>query len=73
MLSTPASHHVVSIPQKLCDTQHDVCLYIDIMYFNRMPLSTISKIIKYCTAMWVVDHTAHTITSLVESILKLYQ
>ena len=46
---------VVSIPHKLHDAQHDVCLYIDIMYVNGMPfLTTISKNIKYCTAMWVV-------------------
>ena len=62
------------IPHKLHDTQHDVCLYIDIMYVNGMPfLTTISKNIKYCTAMWVADCTAPTITSLVESVLKLYQ
>ena len=48
--------------------------YIDIMYINGMPLlTTISKNIKYHTTMWVADHTAPTITSLVESILKLYQ
>ena len=65
---------MVSIPHKLCDTQHDVCLYIDIMYVNGMPfLTTKSKNIKYCTAMWVTDHTAPTIASLVESVLKLYQ
>ena len=28
---------VVSIPHELCDTQHDVCLYIDIMCVNSMP------------------------------------
>ena len=62
---------VVSIPHELRDTQHDVCLYIDIMYINGMPfLTTISKTIKYCTAMWVADHTTPTIASLVESILK---
>ena len=65
---------MVSIPHELCDAQHDVFLYIDIMYINGMPfLTTISKNIKYCTAMWVADHTAPTITSLVDSILKLYQ
>ena len=65
---------MVSIPHELCDTQHDVCLYIDIMYVNGMLFSTtISKNIKYHTAMWVADHTARTITSLIESILKLYQ
>ena len=65
---------MVSIPHELHDTQCDVCLYIDIMYVNGMPfLTTISKYIKYCTAMWVADCTAPTITSLVESILKLYQ
>ena len=65
---------MVSIPHKLCNTQCDVCLYIDIMYINGMPfLTTISKNIKYCTAMWVADQTAPTIASLVESILKLYQ
>ena len=65
---------MVSIPNGLCDTQCDVCLYIDIMYINGMPfLTTISKNIKYCTDMWVADGTASTIVSLVESILKLYQ
>ena len=29
--------NVVSIPHELCDTQCDVCLYIDIMYINGMP------------------------------------
>ena len=44
------------------------------MYINGMPfLTTISKNIKYHTAMWVADCTAPTITSLVESLLKLYQ
>ena len=65
---------MVSIPHELHDAQHDVCLYIDIMYVNGMSfLTTISKTIKYCTTMWVADHTAPTIVSLVESILKLYQ
>ena len=65
---------MVSIPHELHDTQHDVCLYIDKMYVNGMPFfTTISKNIKYCTAMWVADHTAPTIASLVESVLKLYQ
>ena len=65
---------MVSIPHELHDTQHDICLYIDIMYINGMPfLSTISKNTKYHTAMWVTDHTAPTIESLVESILKLSQ
>ena len=65
---------MVSIPHKFCDAQCDVCLYIDIMYINGMPfLTTISKNTKYCTAMWVADHTAPTITSLVASVLKLYQ
>ena len=45
-----------------------------LLHVNGMPfLTTISKNIKYCTAMWVADPTAPTITSLVESILKLYQ
>ena len=49
---------VVSIPQEICDTQHDVCLYIDIMHINGMPfLTTISNNIKYHTAMWVADCT----------------
>ena len=66
--------NVVSIPLELCDAQHDVCLYIDLMYVNGIPfLTTISKNIEYFTAMWVADCTAHTIASLVESILKLYQ
>ena len=44
------------------------------MYVNGMPfLTTITKNIKYHTAMWVADHTAPTITSQVESILELYQ
>ena len=44
------------------------------MYVNGMPfLTTISKNIKYHTAMGVTDCNAPTITSLVESILKLYQ
>ena len=65
---------MVSIPHQLCDAQHDACLYIDIMYVNGMPfLTTISKNIKYHTTMWVADHNTPTITSLVESILKLYQ
>ena len=65
---------MVLIPHKLWDTQCNVCLYIDIMYVNGMPfLTTISKNIKYCTAMWVADCTAPTVTSLVESIIKLYQ
>ena len=63
---------MVSIPHELCDTQHDICLYIDIIYINGM-LTTISKNIKYHTAMWVADCTAPTITFLVESVLKLYQ
>ena len=65
---------MVSIPHKLCDAQQNVCLYIDIMYINGMPfLTTISKNIKYCTAMWVADHTVPTIASLFESILNLHQ
>ena len=65
---------MVSIPHELCDTQCDVCLYIDIMNVNGIPfLATISKIIKYDTAMWVADCTAPTIAMLVESVLKLYQ
>ena len=66
MTPTQANH-------KLHDTQHDVCLYIDIMYVNGMPfLNTISKNIKYHTAMWVANHITPTITNLVESVLKLY-
>ena len=65
---------MVSIPQELCDAQCNVCLYIDIMYVNGMPfLTTISKNIKCHTTMWVADHAAPTIASLVESVLKLYQ
>ena len=65
---------MVSIPHELHDAQHNVCLYIDIMYFNGMPfLTTISKNIKYHTTMWVEDLTAPTIASLFESVLKLYQ
>ena len=36
-------------------------------------LTTVLKNIMYCTAMWVADCMAPTITSLVESVLKLYQ
>ena len=65
---------MVSIPHELHDTQHDVCLYIDIVHINGMPfLTMISKNIKYHTAMWVADCNAPTIASLVESILKLSQ
>ena len=65
---------MVSIPRELCDAQCNVCLNIDIMYVNGMPfLTRILKSIKYCTAMWVEDCNVPTITSLVESILKLYQ
>ena len=65
---------MVSIPQELCDAQCDLCLYIDIMYVNGLPfLTTISKNIKYHIAIWVADCSVPTITSLVESILKLYQ
>ena len=61
------------IPHELHDTQHDVCLYIAIMYVIGMPfLTMISKCIRYCTAMWVANHTAPTIANLVESVLKLY-
>ena len=43
------------------------------MYINGMPvLTTISKNIKYHTAMWEADCTAPTIANLVESVLKLY-
>ena len=65
---------MVSIPHKLCDAQHDVCLYVDIMYVKSMPfLTTISKNIKYHTTMRVADCTPRTIASLVESVLELYQ
>ena len=44
------------------------------MYVKGMAfLTTISKNNKYHTTMWVADCTAPTITSLVESVLKLYQ
>ena len=50
---------MVSIPHELCDAQHDVCLYIDIMcVIGTHFLTTISKNIKYHTAMLVADHTA---------------
>ena len=63
---------MVLIPHYLHDTQCDICLYIDIMYINGMPfLTTISKNIKYHTVMWVTDHTAPTIASLVESVIKI--
>ena len=43
------------------------------MYVNGMSfLTTISKNIKYHTAMWVANHMAPTIANLVESVLKLY-
>ena len=65
--------NVVSIPHELHDTQHDVCLYIDIMYINGMLfLTTISKNIKYRAAIWVANCMAPTIANLVESVLKLY-
>ena len=65
---------VVSIPHELHDAKCNVHLYIDIMYVNGMPfLTTISKKIKYHTTMWVADHNAPTVTSLVESVFKLYQ
>ena len=66
--------NMVSIPHKICYTQCNVCLNIDIMYINGMPfLTTISKNIKYHTAMWVANHMAPTISNLVESVLKLYK
>ena len=44
------------------------------MHVNGIPfIATISKNIKYRTSMWGADHSAPTITSLVESILKLNQ
>ena len=44
------------------------------MYVNGMSfLTTISKNIKYHTAMWVAVPTAPTIASLVETVLILYQ
>ena len=65
---------MVCIPHELHDAECDLCLYIAIMYVNGMPfLTTISKNIKYCTTMWVADCTAPTITSLVESVLKIFQ
>ena len=65
--------NVVLISHELHDTQRNVCLYIDIMYINGMPfLTTISKNIRYCTAMWVANHMAPTIANLDESVLKLY-
>ena len=64
--------NVVSIPHELCDAQCYIYLYIDIMYINGMPfLTTISKNIKCCTAVWVADCTAPpTITALVESVIN---
>ena len=51
----------------------DVIHNMIIMYVNGTPfLTTISKNIKYCTAMWVANCTALTIANLVESVLKLY-
>ena len=64
----------MSILHELHNTQHHACLHIDIMYVNGMLfLTTISKNIMHCTTMWVADCNPPTITSLVESILKLYQ
>ena len=61
------------ILHELHDTQHDVCICIDIMYVNGMPfLTTISKKIKYHTAIWVAKCMAPTVANLVESVLKLY-
>ena len=66
--------NVVSSPHRLCDAQCNVCLYIDIMYVNGMPfLTTVSKNIKYHTAIWVADCNPTTIAPLVESVLNLYQ
>ena len=74
MMSTQASQQCGVYSSQIHDAQCNVCLYIDIMYVNGMPfLTTISKNIKYCTAMWVANCTAPTIASLVESVLKLYQ
>ena len=65
---------MVYIPHELHDAQCNVCLYIDIIYVNGLIfLTMISKNITYHTAMWVADCTAPTITSLVESVLKLHQ
>ena len=65
---------VVSIPMELRDAQHNVCLCIDVMFVNGMPfLTSISKNIKYRMAMWLPTRTVNDITSLVESLLKLYQ
>ena len=35
--------NVVSIPHELHNAQHEVCLYIDIMYVNGMPFLTTIK------------------------------
>ena len=67
--------NVVSIPHKLHDAQHNVCLYIDIMYIHGMPfLTTISKNIKYCTAIcsmpllsYVLTHDEATLSNTVHS------
>ena len=75
MMPTQASQQCGVNPHELCDSQCNVCLYIDIVYVNCMHFLTtisISKNIKYCTAMWVADHMAPTITNLFESVLKLY-
>ncbi len=65
---------VVSIPMELRDAQHNVCLCIDVMFVNGMPfLTSISKNIKYRMAMWLPTRTVNDITSLVKSLLKLYQ
>ena len=43
------------------------------MYINGMPLlTTILKNTKYCKAIWVADHMAHTIANLVESVRIMY-
>ena len=66
--------NVVSSPHIFCDAQCNVCLYIDIISVNGMPfLTTLSKNIKYHTAIWVADCNPTTIEPLVESVLNLYQ
>ena len=66
--------NVVCSPHILCDAQCNVCLYIDIISVNGMPfLTTVSKNIKYHTAIWVADCNPTTIAPLVESVLNLYQ
>ena len=48
---------VVSIPHELCGTQHDVCLYIDIMYINDMTFLTTTQRILSITQQYGLQIT----------------